>query len=77
MRAAGHPAIGAAIHAAATNAFIHGVSIGCLVAGGVAAAGAVMAVVFLPAQPPSAVAPTVESQARAEPDAPAALVHTH
>jgi len=46
-------ALGQAIHTAATNAFLHGLSIGCLVAGGVAAAGAILAVLFLPAQPPS------------------------
>ena len=44
-------ALGRAVHDAATNAFIHGLSIGCLVAGGVAAAGAILAVLFLPAQP--------------------------
>jgi predicted MFS family arabinose efflux permease len=49
--AAGHAAAGQAIHAAATNAFLHGLAVGCLVAGLVAAAGAVLAVVFLPAQP--------------------------
>ena len=49
--AAGHGALGQAIRDAATNAFLHGLSIGCLVAGGVAAAGAVLAVLFLPAQP--------------------------
>jgi hypothetical protein len=46
-------ALGQAIHTAATNAFLHGLSIGCLVAGGVAAAGAILAVLFLPAQPAS------------------------
>jgi hypothetical protein len=46
-------ALGQAVHTAATNAFLHGLSIGCLVAGGVAAAGAVLAVLFLPAQPAS------------------------
>ncbi len=52
--------LGAAVHDAATNAFLHGLSIGCLVAGGVAAAGAVLAVLFLPAQPaaPSVAAPS-------------------
>jgi len=48
---AGHAAAGQAIHAAATNAFLHGLTVGCLVAGLVAAAGAVLAVIFLPAQP--------------------------
>jgi EmrB/QacA subfamily drug resistance transporter len=51
VAAAGHGALSQAIHTAATNAFLHGLSIGCLVAGGVAAAGAVLAVLFLPAQP--------------------------
>ena len=46
-------AAGQAVHDAATNAFLHGLSVGCLVAGGVAAAGAVLAVLFLPAQPAS------------------------
>src|SRR5689334_3973853 len=51
--AAGHAAAGQAIHAAATNAFLHGLAVGCLVASLVAAAGAVLAVIFLPAQPTS------------------------
>src|SRR5947199_323668 len=46
-------ALGRAVHDAATNAFLHGLSVGCLVAGGVAAAGAILAVMFLPAQPAS------------------------
>src|SRR5436305_762935 len=46
-------ALGRAVHDAATNAFLHGLSVGCLVAGGVAAAGAVLAVLFLPAHPVS------------------------
>jgi EmrB/QacA subfamily drug resistance transporter len=46
-------AAGRAVHDAATNAFLHGLSVGCLVAGGVAAAGAVLAVRFLPAHPAS------------------------
>src|ERR1700761_3693081 len=46
-------ALGQVIHDAATNAFIHGLSVGALVAGGVAAAGAILAIVFLPAQPAS------------------------
>jgi EmrB/QacA subfamily drug resistance transporter len=50
--------LGQVVRTAATNAFIHGLSIGCLVAGGVAAAGAVMAVLFLPAQPASAAVTT-------------------
>jgi EmrB/QacA subfamily drug resistance transporter len=69
VTAAGHAAIGQAIHHAATNAFLHGLSIGCLVAGGVAAAGAILAAVFLPAQPVSPVAEAVQ-----QPGQPASLV---
>ena len=69
VTAAGHTAIGQAIHHAATNAFLHGLSIGCLVAGGVAAAGAILAVIFLPAQPTSPIAAAVQ-----QPVQPASLV---
>ena len=51
VSAAGHGALGEVVRNAATNAFLHGLSVGCLVAGGIAAAGAVLAVLFLPAQP--------------------------
>jgi hypothetical protein len=61
---AGHGALGQAIHTAASNAFLHGLSIGCLVAGGVAAAGAILAVWFLPAQPAS---PSVATPAQSLP----------
>jgi EmrB/QacA subfamily drug resistance transporter len=44
-------ALGRAVHDTATNAFLHGLSVGCLVAGGVAAVGAVLAVFFLPSHP--------------------------
>jgi EmrB/QacA subfamily drug resistance transporter len=52
--AGGEGALGGAVHDAASRAFIHGLSVGCLVAGGVAAAGAIIAAVLLPAQPPRA-----------------------
>jgi EmrB/QacA subfamily drug resistance transporter len=42
------------LHQAASGAFIHGLSAGCLVAGGVAVAGAIMAALLLPAQPAQA-----------------------
>jgi hypothetical protein len=51
ISALGHPALGHALQQASSNAFLHGLAIGSLVAGGVAAVGAVLAVVFLPAQP--------------------------
>jgi hypothetical protein len=47
----GHPVLGQALRLAASNAFLRGLTVGALVAGGVAAAGAVLAVLFLPAQP--------------------------
>ena len=51
LGAAGQRAAGGLVRDAATNAFLHGLTIGCLVAGGVAAGGAILAAVFLPAQP--------------------------
>jgi EmrB/QacA subfamily drug resistance transporter len=57
-------ALGRAVHDAATNAFIHGLSVGALVAGGGAAAGAVLAAWFLPAQPAS---PSVATPAQSLP----------
>jgi EmrB/QacA subfamily drug resistance transporter len=45
--------LGATVHRAAFDAFLHGISVGCLVAGGVAVLGALVAIAFLPAQPPS------------------------
>jgi EmrB/QacA subfamily drug resistance transporter len=45
----GHPALAIAIHDAASQAFFHGFHAGDLVAAGVAAAGAVMALALLPA----------------------------
>jgi predicted MFS family arabinose efflux permease len=61
-------AVGRAVHDAATNAFLHGLSVGCLVAGGVAAVGAILAVLFLPAQPASpAVIPPPPSVPAASP----------
>ncbi len=52
LAAAGHGAAASDLASAATGAFVHGLSVGCLVAGGVAAAGAVMAALALPAFPP-------------------------
>ena len=54
LRAAGLHQAGAAVHRAAFDAFLHGISVGCLVAGAAAVVGALVAVAFLPAQPPSA-----------------------
>jgi MFS family permease len=54
----GLPFVGQVVHQAAFAAFLHGIKVGCLVAGGVAAAGAVMALRYLPAQPPTGPAPS-------------------
>jgi len=51
IAALGHPALGQALQHASANAFLRGLTLGCLVASGVAAAGALLAVLFLPAQP--------------------------
>ena len=51
IAAVGHQVLGQELQLASTNAFLRGLTVGCLVAGGVAAAGAVLAVLFLPAQP--------------------------
>jgi EmrB/QacA subfamily drug resistance transporter len=51
LTAAGRPALGRHIHQVASNAFIHGFHVGCLVAAGVAAVGVLVAARFLPAQP--------------------------
>lgn len=51
LGSSGHVLAARAVHQAAASAFVHGLSIGCLVAAGVALAGAVIAAVLLPAQP--------------------------
>jgi hypothetical protein len=51
LTAAGHPALGQALRLASTSAFLHAVTVGSLVAGGVAAAGTLLAAAFLPAHP--------------------------
>jgi hypothetical protein len=54
LSGAGLGHVGAVVHRAAFEAFLRGISVGCMVAGGVAVLGALIALVFLPAQPPSA-----------------------
>ena len=53
IAALGHPALGQALQHASASAFLHGLAIGCVVAAAVAAAGAILAALFLPAQPAS------------------------
>jgi EmrB/QacA subfamily drug resistance transporter len=51
LRETGHPALGDAIHIAASTAFFHGFHAANFVAAGVAAAGGVLALALLPARP--------------------------
>jgi len=51
IAALGHPVLGQALQHASANGFLRGLTVGCLVAGVVAAAGALLAVLVLPAQP--------------------------
>jgi hypothetical protein len=60
---AGHPALAAAIHNAASSAFFHGLHAADWVAAGAAAAGAVMALLLLPAHPTIRPDDTPEAQA--------------
>jgi EmrB/QacA subfamily drug resistance transporter len=53
LNATGHPRLAASLHDAASTAFFHGFETAVLVAGGIALAGAVMALALIPAQPPS------------------------
>ena len=66
IAALGHPALGLALQHASTGAFLRGLTIGALVAGAVAAAGAVLAVLFLPAQPAQPASPAADDPATAE-----------
>jgi EmrB/QacA subfamily drug resistance transporter len=60
IAALGHPDLGQALHHASTNAFLRGLVTGALVAGGVAAVGALLAVRFLPAQPTRPATPAAD-----------------
>jgi EmrB/QacA subfamily drug resistance transporter len=66
IAALGHPALGLALQHASTNAFLRGLTIAVLAAGGVAAAGTVLAIRFLPAQPARPASPTADETETAE-----------
>jgi hypothetical protein len=51
LRSGGHPVLASAVHGAANAAFFHGFHAANYIAAGVAAAGGVMALSLLPAQP--------------------------
>jgi predicted MFS family arabinose efflux permease len=73
LERSGHTALGGIVHDAARSAFFHGFSAANLLAAGVAAGGAVMALVLLPARPQHAEAETAEPAAQAPPEPVAAL----
>ena len=54
LASSGHASLAAGVAHAASSSFIDGIALGCLVAGGVALAGAAMAAVLLPAFPTAA-----------------------
>jgi len=58
----GHPALGNAVHAAASNAFFHGFSAACLVAAGVSAVAAIATLLLLPAHPAARLTLALESE---------------
>jgi hypothetical protein len=64
---AGHPALAAAIHNAASSAFFHGLHAADWVAAGAAAAGAVMALLLLPAHPTASSDGPAQTQAIGSP----------
>ena len=64
---AGHPALAAAVHTAASSAFFQGFHAANFVAAGVAGAGALMALALLPAQPIASTKDTPEAQALGSP----------
>jgi hypothetical protein len=53
LASSGQHVLAQLVHDAASNAFVHGISIACLVAAGVALVGAILPAAFLPAHPPS------------------------
>jgi hypothetical protein len=67
LGSAGHPVLASAVHDAAGAAFFHGFQAANYLAGGVAAAGAVMALALLPAHPTVSNDDTVEARALASP----------
>ena len=57
LTAGGHTALGQLVTVTTTNAFLHGLRVGCVVAAAVALAGGIAAAALLPARPPAQTAP--------------------
>jgi EmrB/QacA subfamily drug resistance transporter len=66
IAAIGQPALGLALQHASASAFLRGLTVGCIVAGAVAAAGVLLAVLFLPAQPARPAGPLPDEAGTAE-----------
>jgi EmrB/QacA subfamily drug resistance transporter len=66
IAAIGQPVLGQALQHASANAFLRGLTVGCIVAGAVAAAGVLLAVLFLPAQPSRPASPLADKAETAE-----------
>ncbi len=62
LASSGHAALAAGVAHAASSSFIDGLGLGCLVAGGVGLAGAVMAAALLPAFPSAEEDPATETR---------------
>ena len=62
LASSGHTALAAGVAHAASSSFIDGLGLGCLVAGGVGLAGAVMAAALLPAFPTAEEDPATETR---------------
>jgi EmrB/QacA subfamily drug resistance transporter len=69
LESAGNPALGSAVHNAASAAFFHGFHAANYVAAGVAAAGALMALALLPARPTASNDATAEVSVAGSPAA--------
>ena len=67
-----HAALATMLHQAASSAFFDGFSVACLVAAGVAVAGAVMAAALIPAQPPQPGVQALQAERRSSAAAPGA-----
>jgi hypothetical protein len=66
IAAIGQPVLGQALQHASANAFLRGLTVGCLIAGAAAAVGALLAVLFLPAQPARPASPLADEAGTAE-----------
>jgi hypothetical protein len=67
LGSAGHPVLASRVHDAASTAFFHGFHAANYLTAGVAAAGAVMALLFLPAHPTVSTDDTAEVRALGSP----------